>query len=94
MWSELSEVRDSQSIVSLSLSLSPRLCFLLLTRPLLTVMEVRCGQELRMDNQAAAVPTIITAAHISLSLSLFPGLYSAAILLLPLSLSPIYSAEH
>lgn len=44
---------------------TPPLCFSLLARPLHTVMEVRRGQKLRMDNQAAAVPTIITAAHIS-----------------------------
>lgn len=52
---------------SSALSLSPPPCFSSLPRPLYTVMEVMCGQELRMDNQAAAMSTIITAAHLFLS---------------------------
>lgn len=54
----------------LPLSFSPPLCFSLLPRPVHIVMEVMCGQALRMDNQAAALHTTITLQLISLSLSL------------------------
>lgn len=49
--SELSELWDSQSILSLSLCLS--LCVSHCS--LYTEMEVMCGQELRMDNLEAAI---------------------------------------
>lgn len=36
--------------------------------PCAALMEVMCGHELRMDNQAAVIVTVITAAHLSVSL--------------------------